>query len=183
LEDYLCRSLTRSARLMISRHSAALWRPLGCTGHEPLLPLCGRGRLLRSPRPPVVAATTRAVDRGLWWSRSFFFFFLPSRNTVPEPPIWVTPVCGAECHARPSAALAHLSPRAKSVETLSSSCVANFSNIFSSRTPWRKAVMMEASEMRGIVPRTLVKREMNVRRVSPGYCLTAWRWASTPCCW
>jgi hypothetical protein len=38
-------------------------------------------------------------------------------------------------------------------------------------------MMMEASEMRGIVPRTLVKREMNVRRVSPGSCLTAWRWA------
>jgi hypothetical protein len=36
---------------MISRHSAVLWRPLGCTGYEPLLPLCGRGRLLRSPRP------------------------------------------------------------------------------------------------------------------------------------
>jgi hypothetical protein len=41
--------------------------------------------------------------------------------------------------------------------------------------PWRKAVMMEASEIRGIVPRTLVKREMKARRVSPGSCLTAWR--------
>jgi hypothetical protein len=79
-------------------------------------------------------------------------------------------------------ALAHLSARAKSVVTVSTSCVANFSNIFSSRTPWRKAVMMEASEIRGIVPRTLVKREINARRVSPGSCLTAWRWASTPCC-
>jgi hypothetical protein len=39
--------------------------------------------------------------------------------------------------------------------------VANFSNIFSSRTPWQKAVMMDASEIRGIVPRTLVKREIN----------------------
>jgi hypothetical protein len=73
--------------------------------------------------------------------------------------------------------------RAKSVGTISTSCVANFSSIFSSRTPCRNAVMMEASEMRGIVPRTLVKREMNVQRVSPGSCLTAWRWASTPCCW
>jgi hypothetical protein len=43
--------------------------------------------------------------------------------------------------------------------------------------------MMDASEMRGIVPRTLVKREINVRRVSLGSCLTAWRWASTPCYW
>jgi hypothetical protein len=84
-------------------------------------------------------------------------------------------VCGAECHARPSAALAHLSARAKSVVTVSTSCVANFSSIFSSRTPWRKAVMMEASEIRGIVPRTLVKREIKAQRVSPGSYLTAWR--------
>jgi hypothetical protein len=49
--------------------------------------------------------------------------------------------------------------------------------------PLAEAVMIEASEMRGIVPHTLVKREINVRRVSPGSCLTAWRWASTPCCW
>jgi hypothetical protein len=59
------------------------------------------------------------------------------------------PACGAECQARPSVALAHLSARAKSKVTLSTSCVANFSSIFSSRTPWRKAVMMEASEVRG----------------------------------
>jgi hypothetical protein len=183
LEDCSCRSLTRFARSMISRQSTTLWRPLGCTGYEPLLPLYGRGSLLRSPRPPVAAATTRAVDRGFWWSWSFFFFFLPSQGTAPEPPDWAAPVCGAECHGRPSVALAHLSASAKSVGTVSTSCVANFSNIFSSHTPWRKAVMMEASEMRGIVPRTLVKREMNIRRVSPGSCLTAWRWASTQCCW
>jgi hypothetical protein len=180
LEDFSCRSLTRFARSMISRHSAALWRSLGCTWHEPLLPLYGHGRLLRSPWPPVVAATTRAVDRGFWYSRSFFFFFFPSRGTAPEPPDWAAPVCGAECHARPSVALAHLLARAKSVGTVSTSCAANFSSIFSSRTPCRKAVMMEASEMQGMVPRTLVKREMNFRRVSPGSCLTAWRWASTP---
>jgi hypothetical protein len=36
-------------------------------------------------------------------------------------------------------------------------------------------VMMEASEIRDIVPRTLVKREMKSRRVSPDSCLTAWR--------
>jgi hypothetical protein len=149
LDDCSRRSLTRFVSLMISRHSEALWRALGCTGHEPLLPPCGRGRLLRSPWPPVTAATTRAVDRGFWWSRSFFFFLLPSHGTTPEPSDWAAPVCGAECYARPSAALAHLSARAKSVGTISTSCVANFSNIFSSRTPWRKAVMMEASEMRG----------------------------------
>jgi hypothetical protein len=49
--------------------------------------------------------------------------------------------------------------------------------------PDGRPVMMEASEMRGIVPCTLVTREINIRRVSPGTCLTAWRWASTPCCW
>jgi hypothetical protein len=110
-------------------------------------------------------------------------FFLLSRGTAPEPPVWATPICGAECHARPSAALAHLSARAKSVEIVSTSCVANFSNIFSSRTPCRKAVIIEAYEIRGMVPRTLVKREINVQRVCPGSCLTAWRWASTSCYW
>jgi hypothetical protein len=76
----------RFARLMISRHSAALWQLLGCIGHEPLLPLCGRGRLLWSPRPPFAAATTRAVDRDFSWPRPFFFY-LPSRGTAPEPPM------------------------------------------------------------------------------------------------
>jgi hypothetical protein len=167
LEDCSRRSLTRFARSMISWHSAALWRSLGCTWHEPLLPFCGCGHLLRSPRPLVTVATTSVVDRDLSWLRPFFLSLLPSRGTVPEPPAWVTPVYGAECHARPSVALVHLSARAKSVGTVSTSCVANFSNIFSSCTPCRKAVMMEASEIRGIVPRTLVKREINVRRVSP----------------
>jgi hypothetical protein len=182
LDDCSHRSLTRFANLMISQHSKALWRALGCTGHEPLLPPCGRGRLLRSPRPPIATATVGAADRGFSWPW-FFFFFLPSWETTPVPPVWSTPVCDAECHAWPSAALAHMSARVKRVETVSTSCVANFSNIFSSHTPWQKAVMMEASDIRGMVPRTLVKREMNVRRVSPGSCLTACRWASTPCCW
>jgi hypothetical protein len=77
LEVFSRRSLTRFASSMISRHSAALWRLLECTGHEPLLPLCGRGRLLRSFQPPVTAATTEAADGGLLEPR-FFFFFLPS---------------------------------------------------------------------------------------------------------
>jgi hypothetical protein len=167
LEACSRRSLTRFASLMISRHSKALWRLLGCIGHDPLLPPCGRGCLLRSFRPPVAATTTGAADCGLSWSRFFFFLLLlPPWVTAPEPPVWVTPVYGVECHARPSAALAHLSARAKSVVTVSTSCVANFSSIFSSRTPRRKAVMMEASEIRGIVPRTLVKREMKAQRVS-----------------
>jgi hypothetical protein len=87
-------------------------------------------------------------------------FLLLPWVTAPEPPVWVTPVCGAECHTWPSAALAHLSARAKSVVTVSTSCVASFSNIFSSRTPCRKVVMIEALETRGMVPRTQVKRAM-----------------------
>jgi hypothetical protein len=41
--------------------------------------------------------------------------------------------------------------------------------------PCQKAVMIEASETRGMVPRTLVKRAMKARRVSLGSCLTTWR--------
>jgi hypothetical protein len=72
------RSLMRFASSMILRHSAVLWRLLGCTGHEPLLPLCGRGCLLRSFRPPVAAATTRAADVDFSWPWFFFFFVLSS---------------------------------------------------------------------------------------------------------
>jgi hypothetical protein len=71
-------SLTRFTSSMISRHSVALWRLLGCMGHVPLLPLYGRGRLLRSFRPPVAAVMTRAADGGLSEPRFFFFFFLLS---------------------------------------------------------------------------------------------------------
>jgi hypothetical protein len=72
------RSLTRFASSMISRHSASLWRLLGCTGHELLLPLYGRGCLLHSFCPPVAAAMTRAADDDFSWPLFFFFFFLPS---------------------------------------------------------------------------------------------------------
>jgi hypothetical protein len=55
------------------------------------------------------------------------------------------------------------------VVTVSTSCVAIFSNILSSWTPCRKAVMIEASETQGMVLRTLVKRAMKAQRVSPGF--------------
>jgi hypothetical protein len=51
LEDCSRRSLTRFVSLMILRHFEALWRLLGCIGHVPLLPPCGRGRLLHSLWP------------------------------------------------------------------------------------------------------------------------------------
>jgi hypothetical protein len=129
--------MTRHASLIISRQSTTLWRLLGCTGHVPLLLPWGRGRLLRSPWPPAATAATGAASCGFSWPRFLFlFFFLPPLwVTASEPPIWVTPAYGAECQARPSATLAHLSARAKSVVTLSTSCVANFSSIFPSRTP------------------------------------------------
>jgi hypothetical protein len=175
LEACSRRSPMRYASFWISRHSEALWLALGWTVHDPLsLPYC-LGRLPHSSRPLVAATTTRAPDCGLSWPRFFFFFLPPPWVVAPEPPVQVTPVCGTECHARPSAALAHLSARVKSVVMISTSCVASFSNIFLSRTPYQKAVIIEASEMRGIVPRTLVKREMKARRVSPSSCLTAWR--------
>jgi hypothetical protein len=46
---------------------------VGVHGDEPLLPPCGRGRLLHSFRPPVVAATTGAAVCGLSWPQFFFF--------------------------------------------------------------------------------------------------------------
>src|SRR6185312_8839460 len=195
LEDCSRRPLTRFASFWISRQSAALWRAVGCTGHEPPPPPCGRRRLPSAFWPPATAAAAGAIAGaaaatigppgcGSPRLRFLFFFFLPPPWAVaPEPPALVPPSWGAECHARPSAALAHLSAREKSVVMLSTSCIASFSSIFSSRTPWRKAVIIDASDIRGIVPRTLVKCEMKARSVFPGFCLTAWRCASTPCCW
>src|SRR6185369_726843 len=196
LEDCSRRPLTRFASFWISRQSAALWRAVGCTGHEPPLPPCGRGRLPCAFWPPAAAAAAGAAVAGAAAAttgppgcdsprlRFLFFFFLPPPWAVAaEPPALPSPSWGAECHARPSAALAHFSAREKSMVTLSTSCVANFSSIFSSRTPCRNAEIIDASEIRGMVPRTLVKREMKARSVYPGFCLTAWRWASTPCCW
>jgi hypothetical protein len=97
LEACSRRSLTRFASLMISRHSEALWRLLGWIGHDPLLPPCCCGRLPRSFRPPVTAATTGAADYDLSWSWFFFLLLLPPWVAAPEPPVWVTLVCGAKC--------------------------------------------------------------------------------------
>jgi hypothetical protein len=58
------------------------------------------GRLLWSPRPPVAAATTRAVDRDLWKSRSFFFLLtIPGDGTrasqLGNPSLWGRVPCTA----------------------------------------------------------------------------------------
>src|SRR6185436_14667355 len=87
LEDCSRRPLTRFASFWISRQSAALWRAVGCTGHEPPLPPCGRGRLPCVFWPPAAAAaagaaagaaaaTTGPPECGSPRPR-FFFFFLP----------------------------------------------------------------------------------------------------------
>src|SRR6185369_8251200 len=119
LEDCSRRPLTRFASFWISRQSAALWRAVGCTGHEPLLPPCGRGRLPCAFWPPAAAVATGAPGCGSPRFRFLFFFFLPPPWVVaPEPPALASPSWGAECHARPSVAMAHLSAREKSVVTL-----------------------------------------------------------------
>jgi hypothetical protein len=59
------RSLMRFASFRISRHSEALWRLLGWTGHDPLSLPCCCGRLLRLSQPPAAAAATGAPDCGL----------------------------------------------------------------------------------------------------------------------
>src|SRR6185503_12882726 len=88
LEDCSRRPLTHFASFWISRQSAALWRAVGCTRHEPPLPPCGRGRLPCAFWPPAAAtavgaaagaaaATTGPPDCGSPRLRLLFFFFLP----------------------------------------------------------------------------------------------------------
>src|SRR6185312_11899854 len=107
LEDCSRCPQTRFASFWISRQSAALWRAVGCTGHEPPLPLCGRGHLPCAFWPPAAAATAgdaaaTAGPPGCGSPRlRFLFFFLPPPWAVaPEPPALASPSWGAECHAQ-----------------------------------------------------------------------------------
>jgi hypothetical protein len=52
-------------------------------------------------------------------------------------------------YVRPSVALAHLSAKLKSSVASWMSCMMNFSNIFSSLTPWQNATTTDALERRG----------------------------------
>jgi hypothetical protein len=93
-----------------------------------------------------------------WLPPTFLLLLLP----LPLPPsgAWA-PALGVlspfatwaaeECQARPSAALAHLSARLKSVDTSWTSLVVSFFTIFSSLTPWRNATTTEVLEIRGMV--------------------------------
>jgi hypothetical protein len=115
---------------LISQHSDAVCRVELCTGHFalPSSLLDGwRGRLspLWPPRPSfATAATATAVGAPTSdWLPPAFFFFLP----LPPTPCAEVPALGllasllaraaGECHAQPSAALAHLSARLNSAET------------------------------------------------------------------
>jgi hypothetical protein len=115
---------------LISQHSDAVCRVELCTGHFalPSSLLDGwRGRLspLWPPRPSfAAAATATAVGAPTSdWLPPAFFFFLP----LPPTPCAEVPALGllasllaraaGECHAQPSAALAHLSARLNSAET------------------------------------------------------------------
>jgi hypothetical protein len=110
-----------------------------------------------------------------------FLFTVPGDGTratrLGSPGLWGRVPCTAL--GGPDALVSQSEERGDSLHVM---CGQLFQHFFITY-PFRKAVMMEASEIRGIVPRTLVNREINVRRVSPGSCLTACRWASTPCCW
>jgi hypothetical protein len=171
----LRRSLMCFVSFWISWHYEALWRALGWTGHDPLSLPCCRGRLSRSSRPPVVATATGAPDCSLSWPRFFFFFLPPPWAVAPEPPVRVTPFCGTECHARPSVALAHLSARVKSMVTVSTSCVASFSNILLLRTLYQKSSDNRSIGDARYGPPYLGEMGDESQRVSPGSCLTAWR--------
>jgi hypothetical protein len=86
-----------------------------------------------------------------WLPPAFFFLPLPPTPCaeVPALGLLASLLFGAagECHAQPSAALAHLSARLNNAETSWTSWVATFSSIFSSRTPWRNATTTEALEI------------------------------------
>src|SRR6185436_1434460 len=89
LEDCSRRQLTRFASFWISRQPAALWRAVGCTGHDPPLPPCGRECLPCAFWPPAAAATAGAAAAGAATAttgppgcdsprlRFLFFLFLP----------------------------------------------------------------------------------------------------------
>src|SRR6185437_7642 len=100
LEDCSRRPLTRFASFWISWQSAALWRAVGCTGHEPPLPPCGRGRLPCAFWSPAATAADAAAATGPPGCgsprlRFLFFFFLPPLWAVaPEPPALASPSWG-----------------------------------------------------------------------------------------
>jgi hypothetical protein len=88
---------------MISRHYAALWRLLGCTGHEPLLPLCGRGRFVATaPAPSRSCNDQRGRLRPFVAATLLLFLFTvlgdDTRATrMGSPGLWGRVPCSALC--------------------------------------------------------------------------------------
>src|SRR5437016_7220837 len=103
----------------------------------------------------------------------FFFFFPPE-----DGPAWGSEALASltsgqpDCRSRASAALAHLSTRAKSSVGEEITLVASFSTILWSRTPRRKAMQTDSPEILAIVFRHWQKRCMYFRRDSPLCCRT-----------
>src|SRR6266508_6242087 len=103
----------------------------------------------------------------------FFFFFPPE-----DGPAWGSEVLGSlmsgrpDCRSRASAALAHLSARAKSSVGEEITLVASFSAILLSRTPRQKAMQTDSPEILAIVFQHWQKRCMYFRRDSPLCCRT-----------
>jgi hypothetical protein len=135
-------------KLFFFRHSDAVWRVELCTGHftPPSSRLDGwRGRLspLWPPQPPPTATAATAVVGAPardWLPLAFFLLLF-----LPPPPWGMVSALGllsslparaaGECHARPSAALMHLSARLKSTETSWMSWVVSFSSVCSPSLP------------------------------------------------
>src|SRR5436190_21407469 len=111
----------------------------------------------------------------------FFFFFPPE-----DGPAWGSEVLASlmsgrpECRSRASAALAHLSARAKSSVGEEITLVASFSTILWSRTPRRKAMQTDSPEILAIVFRHWQKHCMYLWRDSPLRYCTWQRSSSSP---
>src|SRR5436190_8349947 len=111
----------------------------------------------------------------------FFFFFPPE-----DGPTWGSEALASltsgrpDCRSRASAALAHLSARAKSSVGEEITLVASFSAILRSRTPRRKAMQTDSPEILAIVFRHWQKRWMYLRRDSTLCCCTWYRSSSSP---
>src|SRR5437868_6337720 len=82
----------------------------------------------------------------------FFFFFPPEDGPAWGSKTLVSLTSGRpDCRSRASAALAHLSARAKSSVGDEITLVASFSTILRSRTPRRKAMQTDSPEILAIV--------------------------------
>src|SRR5438105_3925941 len=137
-----------------------------------------------SAPPPSFLRTGRASRFGLRAEGSttatssagplrFFFFSPPEDGPARGSEALASLTSGRpDCRSRASAALAHLSARAKSSVGEDITLVASFSAILRSRTPRRKAMQTDSPEILVIVFRHWQNRWMYLRRDSPLRCCT-----------